>query len=190
MNKSRLEAFSDGVIAVIITIMVLELKPPHGETWSDLSPLISTFVVYVLSFVFVGIYWVNHHHFFQIINKISSRMLWANNHLLFWLSLIPFTTAWMGETHLAKLPVALYALNLLCCALAYTILSAVALQVEGSHSPLAKAMGEDRKGKISLALYVVALPVAFFAPYISCLLFAVVAIIWLVPDQRIERVMR
>ena len=188
MEKGRLEAFSDGVIAVIITIMVLELKPPHGEEWSNLSPLFPTFLAYILSFVFVGVYWVNHHHFFQVIRKISGGMLWANNHLLFWLSLIPFTTAWMGETHLATLPVALYGANLLACAVAYTIVTAMALRIEGPKSDLAKAMGDDRKGKISLAIYIVSVPLAFVSPLISCGLFVIVTLIWLVPDTRIERV--
>ena len=187
MEKGRLEAFSDGVIAVIITIMVLELKPPHGEALSDLLVLLPTFSAYVLSFIFVGIYWVNHHHFFQIIKKVSGGMLWANNHLLFWLSLIPFTTAWMGESHLATVPVALYALNLLGCAVAYTIMSIVTLRTHGPESEIAKAIGRDKKGKISLGIYILALPMAFFAPLISCAMFLIVSFIWLVPDSRVER---
>ena len=187
MGKNRLEAFSDGVMAVIITIMVLELKPPHGETLNDLSPLLPTFAAYILSFIFVGIYWVNHHHFFHIIKKVSGGMLWANNHLLFWLSLIPFTTAWMGESHLATLPVVLYALNLLCCAIAYTIMSVVTIGVNGPDSEIAKAIGKDKKGKISLAIYVVSVPVALYAPLVSCALFVLVSFIWFVPDRRIEK---
>ena len=190
MGKGRLEAFSDGVIAVIITIMVLELKPPHGEALSDLAPLLPVFSAYVLSFMFVGIYWVNHHHFFQIIKHVSGGMLWANNHLLFWLSLIPFTTAWMGESHLAPLPVALYALNLLACAVAYTIMSVVAVRVSGPDSEIAKALGKDKKGKISLAIYALALAVAFYAPIAACILFGLVSLIWLVPDRRVERVLQ
>ncbi len=190
MEKNRLEAFSDGVIAVIITIMVLELKPPHGEAMADLVPLLPTFSAYVLSFMFVGIYWVNHHHFFQIIRKVSGGMLWANNHLLFWLSLIPFTTSWLGESHLATLPVALYAVNLLACGIAYKVMSVVAVRVSGPSSDIAKALGEDKKGKVSIAIYAAALPVAFFAPLISCALFLLVALIWLVPDRRVERVLR
>jgi uncharacterized membrane protein len=187
MGKGRLEAFSDGVIAVIITIMVLELKPPHGAEISELAGLLPTFLTYVLSFIFVGIYWVNHHHFFHIVNKVSGGFLWANLHLLFWLSLIPFTTAWMGENHFTVWPVAVYAINLLACAVAYTILSNVALAIHGPDSDIARAMGRDRKGKISLLFYALSIPIAFYAPAVSCALFALVALIWLVPDKRIER---
>ncbi len=187
MGKGRLEAFSDGVIAVIITIMVLEMKPPHGSELSELLSVLPTFLTYVLSFIFVGIYWVNHHHFFHIIKKVSGGLLWANNHLLFWLSLIPFTTAWMGENHFSTWPVFTYAVNLVGCAVAYTILSMVALRVEGPDSLVAKAIGNDRKGKISLAIYVASVPVALVSPMVSCALFLIVSLIWLVPDPRIER---
>ena len=189
MGKGRLEAFSDGVIAVIITIMVLELKPPHGAELSELLNVLPTFLTYVLSFIFVGIYWVNHHHFFHVITKISGGLLWANLHLLFWLSLIPFTTAWMGENHFASWPVAIYGVNLVACAIAYTIATIVAVRLHGPESEIARAVGEDKKGKLSLALYVISVPLAFFSPLMSCGLFAVVALIWLVPDRRIERVM-
>ena len=188
MDKSRLEAFSDGVIAVIITIMVLELKPPHGSDMAELLPLLPIFLTYVLSFIFVGIYWVNHHHFFQAIDHVSGGMLWANNHLLFWLSLVPFTTAWMGENHFTTWPVLLYAINLLACALSYTVMTMVTVREHGPDSAIAKAIGEDRKGIISLAFYVAAIPLAFFSPAASCACFVIVALIWLVPDKRIERV--
>lgn len=189
MGKGRLEAFSDGVIAVIITIMVLEMKAPHGAELSELLPLLPVFLTYVLSFIFVGIYWVNHHHFFHIVKKVSGGLLWANNHLLFWLSLIPFTTAWMGENHFSTIPVAVYGANLLGCAIAYTIMSLVALRIHGPESDIAKAMGSDRKGKISVILYIISVPMAFASPIISCALFAIVSLIWLVPDRRIERVL-
>jgi uncharacterized membrane protein len=190
MGKGRLEAFSDGVIAVIITIMVLELKPPHGSSPEELLPLLPTFLTYILSFIYVGIYWVNHHHFYQAIRHVSGGMLWANNHLLFWLSLIPFTTAWMGENHFTSWPVLLYAINLLACAIAYTILTIVSVREHGPESDIAKAVGKDRKSKISLAFYVVSIGLAFVAPVASCVCFTIVALIWLVPDRRIERVLR
>ena len=188
MNKSRLEAFSDGVIAVIITIMVLELKAPHGPEVTDLLPLLSTFLTYVLSFVFVGIYWVNHHHFFQLVHKVSGGLLWANLHLLFWLSLVPFTTAWMGENHFALWPVVTYGLDLFFCAIAYRFMALAALRVHDADSQIAKAIGRDRKGNISLVIYFAAIVLAFLNPMISCALFLVVALIWFVPDTRIERV--
>ncbi len=190
MGKGRLEAFSDGVIAVIITIMVLELKPPHGETLADLWPVLPTFLAYVLSFMFVAIYWVNHHHFLHIVKQVSGGLLWANNHLLFWLSLIPFTTAWMGESHLSSVPVFIYALNVLACAIAYTICTIVVLRVEGPQSDIAKAIGKDKKGKISLAIYIVAAAVALFMPWVACGFFALVSLLWLVPDRRVEKVLR
>jgi uncharacterized membrane protein len=189
MGKGRLEAFSDGVIAVIITIMVLELKPPHESSLDELWLLLPKFLAYVLSFVFVGIYWVNHHHFFHAIKKVSGGLLWANNHLLFWLSLIPFTTAWMGESHLATWPVVLYAINLLACAIAYTICTIVSVQIEGPDSAIAQAIGANRKGKVSLLLYIAAIPLAFFSPIFSCVLFFIVSLMWLVPDRRIEKVL-
>ena len=186
MNKGRLEAFSDGVIAVIITIMVLELKAPHGAAIVDLLPVLPTFLTYVLSFTYVGIYWVNHHHFFHAVKKISGGLLWANLHLLFWLSLVPFTTAWMGESHLTTWPVVIYAFNLLACAVGYTIMTIVVLRLEGPDSTVGRAIGRDRKGKVSLLFYIVSIPIAFFWPVLSCVLFAIVAAIWLVPDRRIE----
>lgn len=189
MGKGRLEAFSDGVIAVIITIMVLELKPPHGSEPAELLGLVPTFLTYVLSFIFVGIYWVNHHHFFHIIHKVSGGLLWANLHLLFWLSLIPFTTAWMGENHFTTWPVAIYGVNLLACAIAYTLMTIIAVNVHGPDSEIARAMGRDRKGKLSLIIYIVSVAVAFISPITSCVLFAVVALTWLVPDKRIEKVL-
>ncbi len=190
MGKGRIEAFSDGVIAVIITIMVLELKPPHGAEFSELLPLLPIFLTYILSFIFVGIYWVNHHHFFQAIKHVSGGMLWANNHLLFWLSLVPFTTAWMGENHFTTWPVFLYAVNLLACAVAYTIMTRVSVVEHGANSEIARAIGDDRKGYVSMALYVASIPLAFFSPAASCACFAIVAMIWLVPDRRIERVLK
>ena len=190
MGKGRLEAFSDGVIAVIITIMVLELKAPHGSEPAELLSLVPTFLTYVLSFVFVGIYWVNHHHFFHIIHKVSGGLLWANLHLLFWLSLIPFTTAWMGENHFTTWPVAIYGVNLLACAVAYTVMTITAVNVHGPDSEIARAMGRDRKGKLSLLAYLVSVPVAFVSPIASCVLFVAVALIWLVPDKRIEAVLK
>ena len=177
------------MIAVIITIMVLELKAPHGATLDDLVPLLPTFLTYVLSFIYVGIYWVNHHHFFHAIHHISGGLLWANLHLLFWLSLIPFTTAWMGENHFILWPVVTYAINLLACAIAYTIITVIAVKLDGPDSEIARAVGRDKKGKISLVLYIASIPLAFWSPIISCGLFAVVALIWFVPDQRIERVL-
>lgn len=189
MGKGRLEAFSDGVIAVIITIMVLELKAPHGSEPTQLLELLPIFLTYVLSFIYVGIYWVNHHHFFHLIHKVSGGLLWANLHLLFWLSLVPFTTAWMGENHFTTWPVAVYGFNLLMSAVAYTILTQAALAVSGPDSEIAKAIGHDKKGKISLACYIASIPLAFVWPVASCALFALVALIWFVPDKRIERVL-
>ena len=189
MGKGRLEAFSDGVIAVIITIMVLELKAPHGSDPKELMGLLPTFLTYVLSFIFVGIYWVNHHHFFQLVNKVSGGLLWANLHLLFWLSLVPFTTAWMGENYFSPWPVLTYGLNLLGCAFAYTIMTIVVLKSHGPTSEIAIAIGQDKKGKISLVFYLTAVALALFTPMISCALYLLVAIIWLVPDKRIERML-
>ncbi len=189
MHKGRLEAFSDGVIAIIITIMVLELKVPHGDHLSDLVPLLPVFLSYVLSFIFVGIYWVNHHHMLQAVHSVSGGALWANLHLLFWLSVIPFVTSWMGESHGEAVPVALYGCVLLACAIAYTILSLSLVKHHGEESLLARALGDDRKGKISLAIYLVSIPAAFLHTAIAQALFISVAIIWLVPDKRIERVL-
>jgi uncharacterized membrane protein len=187
MTKSRLEAFSDGVIAIIITIMVLELKVPHGTTLAALQPIIPVFLSYVLSFVFIAIYWNNHHHLMQAIKHADGRVLWANMHLLFWLSLTPFVTGWMGENHFASLPVALYGVNLLMDAVAFTILVRALLAAQGEHSTLKVALGDDLKGKASLAIYALAILLAFVNRWIACALYVVVAIIWLIPDQRIEK---
>lgn len=189
MTKGRLEAFSDGVIAILITIMVLELKVPHGAELSALRPLAPVFLSYVLSFLYLGIYWNNHHHLLHAVKHVRGGILWANLHLLFWLSLIPFATGWAGENHFAALPVALYGVVLLGAAIAYTVLVRLLLASHGPDSPLAKAIGNDFKGKVSLALYVAGIALAFFAPWPAYGLFAVVALIWLVPDRRIERVL-
>ncbi|MCE9552017.1 MAG: TMEM175 family protein [Planctomycetes bacterium] len=187
MTKNRLEAFSDGVIAIIITIMVLELKAPEGIDVAALRPLIPVFLSYVLSFVFLGIYWNNHHHLLQAIKHVDGRVLWANLHLLFWLSLIPFATAWMGGNHFSTWPVAIYGVVLLLAAVAYFILTHVLLALHGSDSLLAAAMGADIKGKISMASYVVAIPLAFVSPWLACGIYVLVAVMWLVPDSRIEK---
>jgi uncharacterized membrane protein len=187
MNKARLEAFSDGVIAVIITIMVLELKVPHDADPDALVPLIPVFLSYVLSFVYIGIYWNNHHHMFHAVQRVNGATLWANLHLLFWLSLVPFVTGWMDETHFAPLQVAAYGAVLLCAACAYYILTRVLLASHGKDSLLAKALGKDFKGKISIVIYIVAIALAFLYPWVACGLYALVAAIWLCPDQRFER---
>ncbi len=190
MHKGRLEAFSDGVIAIIITVMVLEMKVPHGEDWSALTPLIPVFVSYVLSFIHLGIYWNNHHHMLQAARHVDGRVLWANLHLLFWLSLMPFVTAWMGENHFAPIPVALYGLDLLTAGIAYYILARSLVAVNGKDSPIAVALARDVKGPISPVIYLTAIAVSFFyAPAALALYFAVAAI-WLVPDRRMERVVR
>jgi uncharacterized membrane protein len=190
MSKGRLEAFSDGVIAILITIMVLELKVPHGDELSALRPLIPVALSYVLSFVFLGIYWNNHHHLFQAVRQVSGRILWSNLHLLFWLSLVPFVTGWMGENSFAALPVAMYGVVLLFSAVAYTILVRALLAEHGPDSTLARAMGSDRKGKLSLLCYALAIPLAFAHPGLACALYVFVAVIWLIPDRRIERALR
>lgn len=187
MDKSRLEAFSDGVIAIIITIMVLELKVPHGDNFDALTSLIPVFLSYVLSFIYVGIYWNNHHHMLHTCHKITGSILWANLHLLFWLSLFPFATAWMGENHYASLPSALYGFILLMAAIAYFILQHLIIASQGTNSLLKKAVGRDLKGKLSLALYMIAIAISFWAQWISQGLFILVALIWLVPDRRIEK---
>lgn len=189
MNKTRLEAFSDGVIAIIITIMVLEMKVPHGESLADLGKLWPVILSYILSFVFIGIYWVNHHHLMHTVKQVSGSILWANLHLLFWLSLIPFGTGWMGENHFATVPVALYGVLLLLCAIAYTILSLRIIAVHGQSSLLAQAQGSDWKGKLSILLYIISIPLAFVHTSLSMALFVMVALIWLIPDRRIERVL-
>lgn len=186
MGKSRLEAFSDGVLAIIITIMVLELHVPKGGSWTALQGLIPIFLNYVLSFIYVGIYWNNHHHLFQTVHRVSGGILWANLHLLFWLSLLPFVTGWMGENHTASLPVALYGGVLLLAALAYTILEWSIIRIHGRASLLARALGRDFKEAISIALYGSGIVVAFFLPWAAQIFYGAVALIWLIPDRRIE----
>ena len=188
MNTARLEAFSDGVLAIIITIMVLELREPHGAEWSSLAPLWPVFLSYLLSFVYVGIYWNNHHHLLHVTQQVNGAILWANLHLLFWLSLVPFVTAWMGENHFAPVPTAAYGIVMLATAIAYVILQRTIIRSQGERSVLATAVGGDKKGKISPALYVLAIPAAFIHPGISGALYATVALIWLLPDKRIERI--
>lgn len=188
MGKGRLEAFSDGVIAIIITIMVLELKVPHGTDVAALRPLIPVLISYVLSFVYVGIYWNNHHHLFQAAVKVNGRILWSNLHLLFWLSLVPFITGWMGENHFAALPVALYGTILLMAGLAYFILAQALSVHHGKDSKLAVAIGKDYKGMISLVIYTVAILLSFLNRWIAFGLYVCVAIIWFIPDRRIEKV--
>ncbi|HET8723893.1 MAG TPA: TMEM175 family protein [Anaeromyxobacteraceae bacterium] len=190
MSKSRLEAFSDGVIAILITIMVLELKVPHGTGWTALAPLGPVFTAYVLSFVYLGIYWNNHHHMLHTVRRVTGRVLWANLHLLFWLSLLPFTTAWMGENHFSSLPTALYGGVLLAAAIAYWVLQNVIIAEEGPDSVLARAVGRDWKGKASIALYAAAIPLAFLREWVADVVYAAVALLWLVPDRRIEARLR
>ncbi|MEZ4511768.1 MAG: TMEM175 family protein [Chloroflexota bacterium] len=187
MSKGRLEAFSDGVMAIIITIMVLELAVPEGDTWAALLPLLPTFVGYGLSFVFLGIYWNNHHHLLQAARQVDGRVLWANMHLLFWLSLVPFATAWMGENEFAAVPTAVYGLILLLAAIAYTILTRALIAVHGADSVLAKAVNRDVKGKLSLVCYLIAIPLAFVSSWLAGGLYVLVAVMWLIPDRRIER---
>ncbi|HET7363789.1 MAG TPA: TMEM175 family protein [Burkholderiales bacterium] len=189
MSKGRLEAFSDGVIAVIITIMVLEMKVPHGADATALAPLVPVFLAYVLSFVMVAIYWNNHHHLFHAVHHVSGATLWANMHLLFWLSLVPFTTGWMDENHFAPVTVATYGLVLLCAGIAYFILTRVLLATHGNDSLLAKGLGNDFKGKVSLLLYAAAIPLAFWQTPIALGIYALVALWWLVPDRRFARVL-
>jgi uncharacterized membrane protein len=190
MSNNRLEAFSDGVIAIIITIMVLELKVPHGDDLTALGAQWPIFFSYVLSFVIVGIYWNNHHHLLHTVKHVSASVMWANMHLLFWLSLFPFTTGWMGENHFALWPVVIYGVDLILAAVAYTILVFAIIATDGPDSPLAKAVGTDQKGKISVALYASAIALAFVSPWISCALYVAVAVIWFIPDRRIERTIR
>ena len=187
MSKNRIEAFSDGVLAIIVTIMVLEIKVPHGEDLAAITPLLPVFSSYILSFVFVMIYWNNHHHLFQAAKHINGKVLWANGHLLFWLSLLPFATGWMGESHAAKLPVLLYGIIVFMAGVAYYILSLSLLKIHDTDSLLARAIGKDFKGILSLVLYSTAIGFSFFNTTISCVLYVVVAIIWLIPDKRIEK---
>ena len=186
MGKGRIEAFSDGVIAIIITIMVLELKVPHGSDFASLRPLLPVFLSYVLSFVYVGIYWNNHHHMLHATRKISGSVLWANLHLLFWLSLFPFATAWMGENHFTPLPTAMYGVVLLMAGIAYVVLQQRIIAVEGRDSLLAIATGTDFKGKVSVLGYVAGIGLSFVQPWLACTLYVLVALLWLVPDRRIE----
>ena len=186
MGKGRLEAFSDGVIAIIITIMVLELKVPHGESLSALEPMLPVLLSYVLSFVYVGIYWNNHHHMLHVCSTVSGAILWANLHLLFWLSLFPFATAWMGENHLATMPSALYGVILLMAAIAYWILQLAIIAAQGPGSILKRAVGRDWKGKASSLLYISGVGASFWSPRLSQGIYALVAVLWLVPDRRIE----
>ncbi len=187
MNKGRLEAFSDGVIAIIITIMVLDLKVPHGEGFEALQPLVPVLLMYLLSFVYVGIYWNNHHHMLHAAGKVTGGILWANLHLLFWLSLVPFTTGWMGENHFAAAPSALYGFVLLMAGVAYWILQQLIIAAQGPHSVLKEAIGRDWKGKSSPALYILAIVCAFWSPMASQAIYSFVAFLWLIPDRRIER---
>ncbi len=190
MNKGRLEAFSDGVLAIIITIMVLELKVPHEASLKAIQELLPVFLSYVLSFINVGIYWNNHHHLLQVTKKVNASIMWANLHLLFWLSLIPFTTGWMGENNFASLPTAVYGLVLIMAAIAYTILQLLILKLHGSGSALAQAIGADFKGKLSLAVYLVAVVVANWLPWLAGLMYLFNAIIWFIPDRRLEQALQ
>lgn len=190
MTKGRIEAFSDGVIAIIITIMVLELRIPQGDDLASLEPLIPKILSYLLSFVFLGIYWNNHHHLFQAVRRVDGRVLWANMALLFWLSLIPFATGWMGEHHFAPFPVALYGILLFLSAISYYMLSRLLVSLHETDSPLASAIGEDFKGRISVGIYLLAIGLSFINSLVAGTLYVVVAVIWLIPDRRIERALR
>ena len=187
MSTGRLEAFSDGVIAIIITIMVLEMKVPHGGRLEDLVPLVPTFLSYILSFFYVGIYWNNHHHMLHACSSVTGGMLWANLHLLFWLSLFPFTTGWMGENHFTTMPTVLYAVVLLMAAIAYVLLQQTIIRAQGPDSVLKKAIGRDWKGKLSPVLYVIAIVAALHSPWIAQVILVIAALIWLIPDRRIEK---
>lgn len=187
MRKTRLEAFSDGVLAIIITIMVLELKVPHGSRLADLQKLAPVFFSYVLSFVYIGIYWNNHHHMLHAVQQVNGKVLWANAHLLFWLSLVPFVSGWMGENHFAMWPVAVYGMVLLLCAVAYSILSSMLIRLHGRGSTLAEAVGNGRKGKASLLIYALSIALCFVHPFAGFGGYVVVALIWFIPDLRIEK---
>ena len=188
MGKERLAAFSDGVIAIIITIMVLELKVPHGSTWSVLMTVVPSFLSYILSFIYLAIYWNNHHHLLHTVARVDGLILWANSHLLFWLSLIPAATAWMGENFLASTPTAVYGIILLMPAIAYYLLQKAIIRKHGTHSVLANALGKDIKGKISPIFYIAGIALAFVNPWLAIAIYILVAVIWLVPDRRIEKV--
>jgi uncharacterized membrane protein len=190
MEKNRLEAFSDGVLAIIITIMVLELKVPHGADWAAIKPLLPVFLSYVLSFIYVGIYWNNHHHLIKACRRINGGIMWANLHLLFWLSLLPFVTGWAGENHFTPLPTALYGAVLLLSGIAYFILQSCILVEQGRDSKLAASLGKDWKGKLSPMLYAIAIGLAFVQPWIAASIYIVVAVMWLIPDQRVARVIQ
>lgn len=188
MGKGRLEAFSDGVLAIIITIMVLEIKVPHGDILEDLKPLLPIFMSYILSFVYIGIYWNNHHHLMQVVHKVTGTVLWSNIHLLFWLSLVPFATAWMGENHFSKWPVILYGFILMMAGVAYYILAHCLTSIHGKDSVLAKAIGKDKKGIVSVVLYILGIIASqFINPWVGFSLYVIVAIIWFIPDRRIEK---
>ena len=189
MEKNRLEAFSDGVLAIIITIMVLELRVPAGSDIAVLKPLLPVFLTYALSFIYLGIYWNNHHHLLKAAGRVNGAMMWANLHLLFWLSLFPFVTGWMGENHFTTVPTAIYGTVLLLAAIAYYILQSVIIAGQGCDSKLAAAIGRDFKGKLSPVLYAIAVAAALFRPWISCGIYVLVALLWLVPDRRIERLL-
>jgi uncharacterized membrane protein len=190
MNKSRLEAFSDGVLAIIITIMVLEIKVPHGQEFKDLMPLIPVILSYILSFIYLGIYWNNHHQMMQTITKVNGSILWANLHLLFWLSLVPFVTGWIGENNFGHKPMALYGFIMLMAAVAYYILQYTIIKSQGNDSFLAKAVGKDLKGKISPILYIIGILFSWISSWISGSMFILVALIWLIPDKRIEKIIK
>ena len=190
MGKNRLEAFSDGVIAIIITIMVLEMKVPHGDTMETLAPLLPVFMSYVLSFIYIGIYWNNHHHMLHTVTRVSGGILWANLHLLFWLSLFPYVTGWMGENHFAAAPSALYGGVLLAAAIAYFILQQTIIAEQGPKSPLKTMVGRDWKGKLSPFVYLIGIASTFFVSWVAQVLYVLVALLWLVPDRRIERSVR
>jgi uncharacterized membrane protein len=189
MGKNRLEAFSDGVIAIIITIMVLELKVPHGGDLDALVPLLPVLCAYVLSFIYVGIYWNNHHHLMHAVQRVNGSVLWANLHLLFWLSLFPFATNWMGENHMAAWPTALYGLVLFMAAVAYYILTRALIAMHGSNTMLERALGADRKGKLSVVVYLLAIGVSFWQAWVAAALYTAMAIVWLVPDRRVEKLL-
>jgi uncharacterized membrane protein len=187
MTKGRLEAFSDGVIAIIITIMVLEMKVPHGDSFESLKPVLPVFISYIISFIYLGIYWNNHHHLMHAVRNINGKVLWANVHLLFWLSLVPFVTGWMGENHFTKWPVILYGIVLLMAAVSYFILTRTLLSIHDKESTLTIALGKDWKGKLSLLIYALGIGLCFIHPLLGFALYVVVAIIWFIPDQRIEK---
>ena len=187
MSKGRLEAFSDGVIAIIITIMVLEIKVPHDDSIQALTPMLPVFLSYVLSFIYVGVYWNNHHHMFQLVKHVNGKVLWKNLHLLFWLSLIPFATGWMGENHFSKWPVIIYGSVLMMCAVAYWLLVIDLKKVHEKDSAFAIAIGKDAKGKISMLFYFIGIPLSFITPWLGILMYVIVACIWFIPDTRVEK---